>query len=321
MSLVSRLVSRAVGPIPSTMHTSWLITGGTGFVGQALIQAILRDDPQASIRVITRDVAHARLMFAAEVDLRDRISAETVSGSHIVVNLAGESVQGLMTEERKARILNSRVETTSALSAAIALLAPNDRPRVLLSASGTGAYGDESDRPITEASQRGSHFFSDVCRAWETAALRAEEHGVRVVLCRLGLILGNGGGAYPKLRAAYRAGVGGTLGSGKQYWPWIHIDDVVQMLLFAAKSEKVSGVMNVSAPNPLPQREFSKVLAKRVHRWSLLPTPAWILRTALSDFSSELLDSRRVLPQVALDAGYQFRYAQLSNALAALPDR
>jgi uncharacterized protein (TIGR01777 family) len=236
----------------------------------------------------------------------------------VVFNLAGDPVaSGRWTAAKKARIRDSRVLGTRNLVAALAKL--EQRPRVLVSASAVGYYGDRGDETLDEQSPPGSDFLAEVCAAWEREAAVARELGIRVVPIRIGVVLGRGGGALAKMLLPFRLGVGSPLGSGNQYMPWIHLDDLVDLMLFAADRETVVGPLNGTAPHPATNRQFTYALGRAVGRPTFLPAvPGVALKLLAGEFAEVLLASQRAMPQAALAAGYAFRYPALEAALQAI---
>jgi uncharacterized protein (TIGR01777 family) len=210
------------------------------------------------------------------------------------------------------------VDGTRRLIEAIEALSPARRPRVLVSASAIGFYGDRGDEALAEGSSAGSDFLADVCVQWEREAARAESLGVRTVMLRIGIVLSRRGGALEAMLPAFRMGLGGTMGSGSQWWPWIHIEDLVGLARFAVDHEDIRGPLNATAPEPVQQREFAATLARVLARPAFLPAPAFALRAALGAFSQELLASRRVLPERARKGGFSFRFPRLEDSLRDL---
>jgi len=239
-------------------------------------------------------------------------------GADAVVNLAGASIAGgRWTAERKPLLRTSRIDTTRALVGALARM--NARPGVLVSASAIGIYGDRGDETLTEESKPGTDFLAGVAKEWEAEALKAEALGIRVVLARFGIILAREGGALAKMLTPFKLGVGGRLGSGKQWMSWVTLEDVVAILRFAIENATVRGAINIVSPQPLQNAEFTKVLAKAVHRPALFPAPAFALRLALGEMADALLlSSQRVAPQALEKLGYRFLRADLKPALAAV---
>jgi hypothetical protein len=242
------------------------------------------------------------------------LSVELVRIADGIVNLAGESVNGRWSGAKKARIMDSRVLGTRSIVQAIGAAGP---PKVLVNASAVGVYGDRGDEVLTETSGPGEGFLKDVVLRWEDEARVAEGNGSRVALMRFGIVLGPEGGALQKLLPLAKLGVSGPLGSGEQWWPWVHVDDVTSAIETALMQD-VRGVINVSAPQPLPQKEFASVLGKIVHRPALLPAPAFALRLIQGEFADELLFSKRVMPEYLLDHGFVFEHPELEEALRHL---
>ncbi len=236
-----------------------------------------------------------------------------------VIHLAGEPVAQRWTAAVKERIRASRVEGTRALIAGLA--AASRKPKVLISASAIGIYGSRKDEVLTESSPRGSGFLADVTAAWEEEARRAESLGVRVVLPRIGVVLGTDGGALSKMLPAFKSGGGGRMGTGEQWMSWIHIDDLVGLIVFALAGDGLRGPVNATAPNPVRNAEFTYELAGVLHRPAIVAMPALILKLIFGEMSSVLIDSQRVSPEAALRAGYAFRFTELRAALEDLLQR
>ena len=264
----------------------------------------------------------AKLEHVSEVvtwDGESELDAAALRDVEAVFHLAGEPVvEGRWDAKKKDRILRSRVESTRALVRSIASMAPASRPRVLVCASAVGIYGTRGDELLTETSAPGVGFLADVCRAWEGEAAKARELGVRVVSVRIGIVLSTAGGALAKMLPIFRAGLGGRLGDGKQWMPWIHIDDLVGLLRFAAASEELDGPVDASAPDIVNNAAFTHALGAALHRPALVPAPAFALRLALGEAASVVLASQRVVPARALEAGYRFAHPKLGEALADL---
>lgn len=300
-------------------RVKFLITGATGFVGSRLCDVLVASGHQ--VVALSRHPERAGHIPAVDVfgwNPAEPPPADAFRGVDAVVHLAGESVSGRWTAAKKAEIERSRVLGTKSLVEAIGRL--YRRPKVLISASAIGYYGDRADEVLHEASTPGDDFLAGVCRAWEEAAVAVESHGVRCVRLRIGLVLGRHGGALGTLVPLFRSGLGGRLGRGGQWWSWIHIDDVAGMVEFFANRD-VAGPINATAPEPVRQREFASALGRAVGRLAIFPAPALALRLVLGEFATELLASRRVVPQAALDAGYTFRYSNLGAALDDLVAR
>jgi uncharacterized protein (TIGR01777 family) len=295
-----------------------LLTGATGLIGARLAAqlgdfVVLSRDPQGAQRKLVAAEAHAWLPEAGPPP------AAALANLDVVFHLAGEPVaEGRWTAEKKRRIRDSRVMGTRHLLAGLAAQA--SRPRVLVCASAVGYYGDRGDEVLDETSAAGRGFLAEVCAAWEGEARSAEALGIRVVSVRIGIVLSRDGGALAKLLGPFRLGAGGQLGSGRQWMPWIHLDDLVGLLLHAAGSDDVRGAMNAVSPHPVTNRDFTRTLARLLHRPALLNVPAFALRLALGEMSEVLTASARVLPRLAERTGYVFRHPDLDAALAALLD-
>jgi uncharacterized protein (TIGR01777 family) len=233
-----------------------------------------------------------------------------------VFHLAGEPVaEGRWNPEKKRRIRDSRIHGTQQLVQRLAALPA--LPRVLVSASAVGYYGNRGDDELGEAAGKGEGFLADVCEAWEAEARAAERYGVRVVFARLGLVLAERGGALGRMLPPFKLGLGGKLGDGKQWMPWIHISDVIGLLLHAARDERLRGPMNVVGPEPVTNAELTRELGRVLGRPAVFPVPRLALRVVFGELSEVLLDSQRVIPRVASETHYTFRYPRLGPALEA----
>lgn len=295
-----------------------LVTGATGLVGRRLVRRLVADG--WSVRAVTRSPASARLPAGVEAVGWDgvRVPAQGLAGVAGVVHLAGEPVfGGPLTRSRRERIRASRVDSTRALVAAMADLPAEERPRVLVCASAVGYYGTRGEEPLPESASPGRGFLSEVCVAWEEAARAAARHGTRVVSLRIGIVLAAEGGALLPMARAFRFGLGGRLGDGRQWFPWIHVDDLVAMIREALTDERWSGPVNAVAPNPVRNAELTQALARAVRRPALLPVPAFALRALLGELADELLGSRRAIPQRAAELGFRFAVETLDRALEA----
>jgi len=297
-----------------------LVTGSTGLVGSALVKALAKDGHTVCrlMRLQSKTTSGSKDGFDVAWNPATGELGGAGVGPDAVVNLAGASIAGeSWTKERKALLRSSRIDTSQALVKALAKM--NARPRVLVSASAIGIYGDRGDEVLTEESKPGADFLSDLAREWEAEALQAEAIGIRVVLARFGIILARHGGALAKMSLPFKLGVGGRLGSGKQWMSWVTLEDVVEILRLAIENGNVRGALNVVAPQPAQNSDFTKVLAKALHRPALFPAPALALRLALGEMADALLlSSQRVQPQVLEKLGYRFLHADLSSALKAI---
>lgn len=293
-----------------------LITGGTGLLGRALLAnltdaVVLSRDPART----TRKIGGGRVVRWDPAT--EPAPLEALQGVEAVFNLAGEPVaEGRWTEDKKRRIRDSRMIGTRNLVAGLRAL--DQKPSVLISASAVGYYGDRGDEELDEASPVGRGFLAEVCSDWEREALAAEALGIRVVCVRIGIVLAPDGGALARMLTPFKMGVGGRLGSGKQWMPWIHIEDVVGLLLHASRIAAVSGSINAVSPRPVTNADFTGTLGHAVHRPAFLPVPKTVLRIAFGEMSEMLLASQRALPRVAERTGYRFKYTDLDGALSAV---
>jgi uncharacterized protein (TIGR01777 family) len=285
-----------------------LVTGATGFIGGALCARLERP------RVLSRS-PRGENAFPWDA-LEGPPPAAAFEGVEAVFHLAGDPVaEGRWTAEKKGRIRDSRVIGTRNLVAALGAM--KARPKVLVSASAVGLYGDRGEEPLTESAVPGKDFLSGVCAAWEAEGAKARDLGIRVVHLRIGVVLGPGGGALAKMLLPFRLGVGGVLGNGRQWMPWIHRDDIVGLLLFAAENGGVSGPVNGVAPGAATNREFTKALGRALHRPTILPAPRFGLRLAFGEFADVLFASQKVVPKAAIDGGYRFAFPGVEEAVRA----
>lgn len=298
------------------------MTGATGLIGRRLVERLIEDGH--AVVVWSRDVARAASLLPARCRLEawDGLAvpeARRLSDVDVVVHLAGEPIAGgRWTAARKAAIVVSRVESTRALVAAITALPAGRRPRALVAASGIGAYGDGGEAELDETAAPGAGFLAEVCRAWEAAALAAAGHGVRTAVLRIGLVLDPDGGLLRAWLPAFRLGVGGRIGSGRQWMSWIHRHDMVEMLVRAITDSAVAGVLNAVAPHPVRNAEFAAALGAALGRpvWLTLPGP--LLRLLAGELGASLLTGQRAVPRAAERHGVRFRFPTLSRALADL---
>jgi uncharacterized protein (TIGR01777 family) len=285
------------------------ITGASGFLGREIIRQAGEQGHQVTAysRRPEVPVAGAAKTAAFGSDL-------TFDGVEAVIHLAGESIMGIWTAQKKARILDSRIQGTRRVVEAMTRTAP--KPRVLVSASGVAIYGSRGEEILTEESAIGpGGFLRKVAVAWEQEAVGAGAAGIRVVPVRVGMVLGRGGGALPLLARVFGLGLGGPLGTGRQWLPWVHVRDVAALFLHAAAHDGVSGPLNGTAPEPVRNVEFTRTLGQVLHRPTVVPAPAFLLRPLLREQASLVLDSQRVVPAKALSTGFTFRYAGLRPAL------
>jgi uncharacterized protein len=297
------------------------ITGATGFVGSRLVERLLAEGHQ--VVVLTRDMGKAQLRFStADVAIvgythftSDDWSV-AIAGCDGVVNLAGEPIaEQRWTEAVKQALINSRQLTTQKLVGAIAQADP--RPTVLVNASAIGFYGTSETATFDETSAAGSDFLAEICRTWETEANKVKDSGTRLVILRLGIVLGLGG-ALGKMLPPFKLFAGGPLGSGKQWFSWIHREDLVSLMIRALTDHTMTGVFNATAPNPVRMAELCTTLGQVMNRPSWLPVPAFALEALLGDGAKVVLEGQQVLPKQVLASGFQFQYPELKLALTEI---
>lgn len=291
------------------------ITGGTGFVGTRLVPFLAQSGH--TVRLLVRPgERHPPQAAGVELVEGDPMRAgpwmDAVPDCDAAVNMAGTPIFGRWTEERKRLIRESRLATTHHLVDAL----PEGKSFSLLSTSAVGIYGNAGERELDEEAPLGSDFLARVAQDWEAEALRAREKGVRTVLARFAVVLGAGGGALEQLVKATRNFAGGPVGSGRQWFSWIHRDDLVRALLFLLEAPKLQGVFNVSSPNPARQVEVARILGRLLHRPTFVPAPAFAVRLVLGEFADAVLFSQRMLPRRLLEAGFSFRFPDLEAALS-----
>ena len=297
-----------------------LVTGSSGLVGTALVKALGRDGHMVCRLMRPESAANNEVKDGFNVawnPATGELGGAGV-GPDAVVNLAGASIAGgRWSTERKAVLRASRIDTTRALVEALAKM--NVRPSVLVSASAIGVYGNRGDELLTEESKAGTDFLAGLAQEWEAEALKAEALGIRVVLARFGIILSREGGALAKMLLPFKLGAGGRLGPGQQWMSWVTLEDVVAILRMAIEKAAVRGAVNVVAPQPVKNAEFTKALAKALHRPALFPAPVFALRLALGEMADALLlSSQRVAPRALEKPGYCFLHADLTSALGAV---
>lgn len=292
------------------------VSGASGLIGSALVPS-LRSSGHEVVRLVRREPAspdEARWDPAA-----GELDRSALQGVDAIVNLSGENLGRRWTDVRKREILDSRVRSTALLARTAAALPP--RPSVLVVASAVGYYGDRGDEILTEESSAGTGFLADVVRAWEAAADPAREAGVRVAHLRQGIVLSTEGGALKQMLLPFKLGVGGRVGSGRQWWSWVSLDDVVAAYRYALETD-VKGAFNVTAPNPATNEQFTKALGKALRRPTLVPTPGFGIRALFGEMGDAmLLGGQRVLPGRLLDAGFEFSEPTLEGALEHILSR
>ena len=295
-----------------------VLTGATGFIGSALCSRLLerghaltlltrRTPPDATTPVKT----WRHWTPGAPGDWETLLD-----GADGVINLAGEPIAAKRwTETQKRRIHSSRIDATRSIVEAVTKA--KRRPTLLLNASAVGYYGPHGQEIVTEETPAGTDFLSSVCRAWEEEAQQAKPLGLRVVRLRTGIVLGPGGGALAKMVLPFKLFIGGPLGPGTQWMPWIHLEDEIGLILYLIENRQAAGAVNGTAPNPVTMKEFCQTLGKVMHRPSWAPVPSFALRLILGEMADMLLTGQRAVPTAAIELGYRFRYDNLSDALKA----
>jgi uncharacterized protein (TIGR01777 family) len=289
--------------------TRILVSGASGTIGRELL--VLLKSRGYEVFTLSRRGSGERTI---QWDTNGSLSPAFVSGFDAVVHLAGESIVGRWTNDKKQKIQDSRVQGTRHLSEALAK-APQ-RPNVFIVASAIGYYGDRGNENLREQSPAGQGFLPEVCKQWEAAAQAAADAGIRTAHTRFGIVLSKKGGALPAMLTPFKLGLGGRVGTGKQYWSWIHVQDVASAILHLMKTDLLQGAVNCVAPKPVTNTEFTRVLASVLARPAIFPLPAFAARLALGEMADELLlASQKVEPAKLISSGYPFRYPELRPAL------
>lgn len=291
-----------------------IIYGASGFVGSGLAGMLVAEgyDVTGVSRKGTGDAKGVSRWVKPE--------AVELNGCDVVINLAGSPIDQRWTEEKKKEFHESRVGVTEDIVMKIAALPEGERPQVLLNASAVGIYGGRGDELLDETASPGNGYLADLCDAWEKAADRASPLGVRVVKFRTGVVLGKGGQAFEKLMTVFKLGIGGRLGDGQQWMPWIHVEDLRRAMVFCITSEAAEGAINGTAPEPERNIDLSRKIAKAVNRWVFLPVPGFALKLALGGFGGALLVGQKAIPTKLESLGFLFKYRKLEDALEELTD-
>lgn len=297
-----------------------LVAGASGLVGGELVPTLKAKGHE--VYKLSRKAARVadEIQWDAEKGFSES-EQEKLENFDAVAHLAGETVaEGSWTEEKKRRIRESRVAGTRTLVDAFGKT--KNPPRIFVSASAEGFYGSRGDEILTEDSAKGEGFLSEVCAAWETEAKKAEYFGARVVLPRIGVVLAKNGGALKEMLAPFKLGVGGVIGSGKQWMSWVALDDLIRIILFALENENLQGVINATSPNPATNEEFTKTLGRVLRRPTILPLPAFAVKLIFGEKGETLLlEGARVLPKRLQDAGFEFKFASLEKALTHILEK
>ena len=291
-----------------------MISGASGLLGTALTRG-LQSDGHETVALVRRIPREGEVQW----DPRQPLDPAKLAGCDGVVHLAGKNIAGRWTERFKQEVLESRTVTTRTLATATAdSFRRTGQPRVFVSASGVGYYGNRGDEVLTEQSAVGTGFLSEVCKQWEAAAAPAREAGVRVVNLRIGVVLARDGGALKPMLLPFQLGLGGRIGSGQQWWSWVALEDVIGAMRFALQTDGLQGGVNVVAPAPVRCAEFVKALGRVLHRPTIFPLPEFVIRTVMGEMGKELLlTSACAMPEKLQGTDYQFRHADLDGALRA----
>jgi uncharacterized protein len=293
-----------------------IISGGTGFIGRRLVDTLLKNGHY--VAVWSRQPGEERRTAVQSFywdPLEGEPQEESINGFDAVVHLAGESVAQRWNDDAKGKIRDTRILGTRRLVSAISKV--RHKPAALICSSAVGYYGSRGDEVLTEASAPGKGFLAEVCIGWEKEAQAATGLGLRVANIRTGIVLGRDGGALPKMLPAFQSFAGGMLGSGRQWMPWIHVDDLVELYRFAIETP-VSGPLNGAAPNPVTNAQFTAALAKAVHRPAFLNVPAFALHALLGEMAHMVLEGQRALPESPQKLGFTWKYSTLDEALRNL---
>jgi len=291
-----------------------LITGGTGFLGSALSKSL--QSQGFTITVLSRQPETVAKYCGSDVNAIASLAEITrESRFNVIINLAGAPIfGGRWTDARKQLIRDSRISLTNELIASIDRM--QTKPELLISGSAIGIYGNQGKTVLTEQSEQLPNFSQQLCHDWEQSALKAEQLGVRVCLIRTGLVIGHNGGFLQRMLLPFRLGLGGTLGNGQQWMSWIHRNDWIKIVHAMIANPRMSGPYNATAPNPVSNSEFTKTLASTLHRPTLLPLPAWLLKILLGEMSELVLDSQRVIPDRLIAKGFYFQFNHLVDAIS-----
>ena len=297
-----------------------VVSGATGTIGRELISALLARGEE--VVALSRDAARARRTLGDEVEayawpdpMAEPPPADALAGADAVVHLLGEPIAQRWNDESKEAIRESRVRSTRSLVEGLVALAPDRRPRTLVSQSAVGFYGPHRDERLEETAPAGSDFLAEVVVAWEGEALAAAASGVRVVVTRTGVVLSPSGGALAKMLPFFRLGIGGPVAGGRQYVPWIHLDDVVGAMLFCLGRPDATGPVNLAAPTPVTNAELSRVLGRVLKRPAFLPVPGFAVKSLYGEMAEIVITGQRAVPAVLERLGYGFRHPDLEPAL------
>jgi len=296
-----------------------LITGGTGFVGTQLTSRLIQD--RHEVTILTRSLKGAKgassgISYLEGDPTKKGLWQEAIKNHDAIINLAGASIFSKWTDEHKKAIRESRVHTTQNIVEGIP--AHPERPCTLLSTSAVGYYGFCGDEELTEESPAGNDFLARIAVEWEKEALKARDKGASVVITRFGIVMGEKGGALGQMIPLFKKFIGGPIGSGKQWFSWVHIKDLTEAFAFLLKHPEISGPVNLCSPNPVRNKELAKALGKALHRPSFMPAPGFMIKLVLGEFGSVILEGQRVIPKKLLDHGFVFQYADIDQAIKSI---
>ncbi|MBM4322476.1 MAG: TIGR01777 family protein [Deltaproteobacteria bacterium] len=296
-----------------------LITGGTGFVGTQLIARLVQEGHEVTI--LTRSLKGAKgaspgISYLEGDPTRKGPWQASIKDHDAVINLAGASIFSRWTEEHKRAIRESRVHTTQNIVEGIP--SHPERPCTLLSTSAVGYYGFCGDEELVEDSPPGNDFLARIAKEWEGEALKAREKGARVVITRFGIVMGEKGGALGQMIPLFKKYIGGPIGSGKQWFSWVHIKDLTEAFVFLLKHPEISGPVNICSPNPVRNKDLARALGKALRKPSFMPAPGFMIKLVLGEFGSVILKGQRVIPKRLLDHGFVFQYADIDQALQSI---
>ncbi len=295
------------------------VTGGTGFVGTYLSDHLVQHGNE--ITILARSVEGSKSASPCITYLQGDCTQkgswqDSIRDHDVIINLAGASIFSRWTEAYKKLLIESRISTTRNLVEGIP--ASSDRQITLFSTSAVGYYGFHEDEELIEESSPGNDFLARLAVEWETEAFKAEERGARVVVTRFGIVLGKNGGALGQMIPLFKMFIGGPIGSGLQWFSWIHIKDLAEAFVFLMKHTEISGPVNLCAPDPVRNKDLAKALGKALHRPSFMPAPGFMIKLVLGEFGSVLLEGQRVIPRRLLDSGFVFQYPEIDKALQSI---
>ena len=296
-----------------------LITGGTGFVGTQLTSRLIQD--KSEVTIVTRSFKGAKgslpgISYLEGDPTKKGPWQEAIKDHNAIINLAGASIFSKWTEEQKKAIRESRVSTTRNIVEGIPSHPEN--PFTLISTSAVGYYGFHGDEEVNEDSPHGADFLARIAVEWEGEALKAGDKGARVVITRFGIVMGEKGGALSQMIPLFKKYIGGPIGSGKQWFSWVHIRDLAEAFAFLLKHPEISGPVNVSSPNPVRNKDLAKALGKALHKPSFIPAPGFMIKLVLGEFGSVILEGQKVIPRKLLESGFVFEYPTIERALQGI---